>query len=122
MGEANLFVVTFLAVVFGLFVGAVLIVVTTPATLHAWGNAGSAPGHALSVTFSTLGNAYGALFTGSIVSPSALGHAISTGSGWTSVLSPISWLVPGWRSAFRPACSTSVVKASSWPGRSRPPM
>ena len=39
--------VTFLAVVVGLFVGAILIIVTTPATLHAWGNVFSAPGHAL---------------------------------------------------------------------------
>lgn len=90
MTEANLAVVTFLAVVFGLVVGAVLIIVTTNATLNAWGHVGSAPGHAFGVTFSTLGNAYGALFTGSIFSPSAVGHAISTGSGWTAVFTPIS--------------------------------
>lgn len=90
MGEANLAVVTFLAVVFGLFVGAILIVVTNSATLHAWGNFGSAPGHALNVTFSTLGGAYGALFCGSIFSPSAVGHAVSTGSGWTAAFTPIS--------------------------------
>ena len=90
MAEGNLALVTFLAVVVGLFVGAILIIVTTPATLHAWGNVVSAPGHAFGVTFSTLGNAYGALFTGSIFSPSALGHAISTGSGWTAVFTPIS--------------------------------
>ena len=64
LGEGNLALVTFLAIVVGLFVGAILIVVTTPATLHAWGHVGSAPGHAFGVTFSTLGNAYGALFTG----------------------------------------------------------
>jgi len=85
LSEGNLAVVTFLAVVLGLFVGAILIVATTPATLHAWGRAGSDPGNAFSVTFSTLGHAYGALFTGSIVSPSALSHAFSTGSGWTGV-------------------------------------
>jgi simple sugar transport system permease protein len=90
LGEGNLALVTFLAIVVGLFVGAILIVVTTPATLHAWGHVGSAPGHAFGVTFSTLGHAYGALFTGSIVSPSAVGHAVSTGSGWTAVFTPIS--------------------------------
>ena len=90
MTEANVIVVTFLAVVFGLFVGAVLIIVTTPATLHAWGDFFSAPLNALSVTFSTIGSAYGALFVGSIISPSALGHAISTGSGWNVVFTPIS--------------------------------
>lgn len=88
--EGNLAEVTLLAVVFGLFVGAILIVVTTPVTLHAWGNVASAPGHAFGATFSTLGNAYGALFTGSIMSPSALGHAVSTGSGWVNVFTPIS--------------------------------
>jgi len=90
MAEANLAVVTFLAIVFGLFVGAILIVVTTPATLSAWGHLGSEPGRSLSVIFSTLGNAYGALFTGSIFSPSTLGHAISTGTGWNTAFTPIS--------------------------------
>ncbi|MGH9105936.1 MAG: ABC transporter permease [Acidimicrobiales bacterium] len=90
LAEGNLFVVTFLAVVIGLFVGAVLIVASTPATLAAWGNFTSAPGHAFGVSFSTLGEAYGALFTGSIFSPSAVGHAVATGSGWTTVFTPIS--------------------------------
>ena len=90
MTEANVVVVTFCAVVFGLFVGAILIIVTTPATLHALGSLFSSPGHSLSVIFSTLGNAYGALFTGSIVSPSAIQHAVSTGTGWNTVFTPIS--------------------------------
>ncbi|MHB1496618.1 MAG: ABC transporter permease [Acidimicrobiales bacterium] len=90
MVEANVAVVTFCAIVFGLFVGAILIVVTTPATLTAWGHIASAPGHSLSVIFSTLGNAFGALFTGSIFSPSAVGHAISTGNGWNTAFTPIS--------------------------------
>jgi simple sugar transport system permease protein len=90
LAEANVAVVTFLAVFLGLLVGAVLIVVTTTSTLHAWGHVLSAPGHALSVTFSTVGQAYGALFTGSLFSPGAIGHAVSTGSGWTAVFNPIS--------------------------------
>ena len=88
--EANPTVVTFLAVVLGLFVGAILIVSTTPATLHAWGHVASAPGNTLSVTFSTLGNAYGAMFTGSIFSPSALAHTVRTGTGWSQLFYPIS--------------------------------
>lgn len=88
--EANPAVVTFLAIVVGLAFGAVLIVVTTPATLHAWGNIGHAPGTAFTTSLSTVGNAYGALFTGSIFSPTALGHAISTGRGWSAALTPIS--------------------------------
>ncbi len=78
--EANAAVVTFLAFVSALVVGAILILVTTPAVLQAWGAFGSAPGAALSVTGHTIGNAYSALFTGSIFDPSTLGNAISTRS------------------------------------------
>jgi ABC-type uncharacterized transport system permease subunit len=88
--EANVAVVTFLAVLCGLFVGAVLIVVTTPATLHAWGDIGSDPAHAFGQTWTTVSQAYGALFTGSIVSPSTLGHVVSTGRGWVNVFTPLS--------------------------------
>ncbi len=88
--EANVAVVTLLAVVGGLVVGALLIIVTTPATLHAWGAVGRAPGAAFATSFSTVGNAYGALFAGSVISPSALGHALTTGRGWTGVFTPIS--------------------------------
>jgi ABC-type uncharacterized transport system permease subunit len=90
MAEANVAVVTFLAVVCGLLVGAVLIVVTTPVTLHAWGHVASNPGHAIGQSFSTVGQAYGALFTGSIFSPSALSQAVSSGHGWTGVFTPLS--------------------------------
>jgi ABC-type uncharacterized transport system permease subunit len=90
MSEANVAVVTFLAVVCGLLVGAVLIVVTTSVTLHAWGHVGSDPGHAVGQSLSTVGRAYGALFTGSIFSPSQLHQAISSGHGWTTVLTPLS--------------------------------
>jgi general nucleoside transport system permease protein len=88
--EANVAVVTFLAVICGLVFGAVLIIVTTPVTLHAWGNFGSDPWHAFAQSFSTVGTAYGDLFTGSIISPSALSNAISSGHGWTAVFTPIS--------------------------------
>jgi general nucleoside transport system permease protein len=88
--EANVAVVTLLAVFCGLVFGAVLIIVTTPATLHAWGNIGSHPWHAFAQSFSTVGTAYGDLFTGSIVSPGSLGHAVSHGHGWTTVFTPIS--------------------------------
>ena len=70
--EANLAVVTALAVVLGLFVGAILIVVTT------------------GQSFGGVGRAYGALFAGSIFSPSAVGHAISTGHGWSAAFTPLS--------------------------------
>jgi simple sugar transport system permease protein len=88
--EANVAVVTFLAVFCGLVFGAILIIVTTPVTLHAWGNIGSNPVHAFGQSIRTVGTAYGDLFTGSIFSPSTLGHAVSTGHGWTSLFTPLS--------------------------------
>ena len=79
MVEANVAVVTVPRGALGLVFGAVLIIVTTPVTLHAWGNFGSDPWHAFAQSFSTVGTAYGDLFTGSIISPSALSHAMSSG-------------------------------------------
>ncbi len=90
LGEANAAVVTVLAIFSALVLGAILILVTTPAVLDAWGNIGSAPGAAFAVTFHTVANAYSAMFEGSIFSPSAVGHAVSTGQGWTAVFTPIS--------------------------------
>jgi ABC-type uncharacterized transport system permease subunit len=95
--EANVLVVTVCAVIAGLVVGAVLILLTTPAVLQAWGKVGSHPGHALAVTWDTVAAAYSALLRGSIINPSDLSHAISTGHGWfsapsgqTPVFAPIS--------------------------------
>jgi ABC-type uncharacterized transport system permease subunit len=88
--EANAAIVTILAIVSALIVGAILILVTTPAVLQAWGTFGAAPGAALSVTGHTIGNAYSAMFTGSIFDPSAVGNAVSTGQGWTTVFTPLS--------------------------------
>jgi ABC-type uncharacterized transport system permease subunit len=88
--EANTAVVTVLAVLLGLVVGAVLIIVTTTSTLHAWGDIGSDPGGAFAASWDVVSRAYGALLSGSIVSPSQVGYAISTGHGWTAVFTPIS--------------------------------
>ena len=88
--EANAAVVTILAIVSALIVGAILILVTTPAVLRAWGAFASAPGAAFSITGHTIGNAYSALFTGSIFDPTAFGNAISSGQGWTTVFTPLS--------------------------------
>lgn len=88
--EANAVVVTILAVVLGLVFGAALIMVTDSTCLNAWGRFFGSPWHAISVNVSRVANAYGALFTGSIFSPSALGHTISTGSGWDNLFYPMS--------------------------------
>jgi simple sugar transport system permease protein len=90
MTEANALVVTICALIAGVVVGAVLILVTTPKVLQAWGHLFSAPGHALSVSWQTVASAYSALLEASILKPAALSHAISTGHGWNAVFAPLS--------------------------------
>lgn len=90
MIEANVVVVTVLAILSGLIVGAILIIVTQPTVLHAWGDLFSHPGTTVSVTWFTIADAYKDLFTGSIVDPLVFGHAVRTGQGWIAALTPIS--------------------------------
>jgi ABC-type uncharacterized transport system permease subunit len=82
LSEANPLVVTICAIIGGLVVGAILILVTSPAVLQAWGNIGSNPGHAFGESWSTVAAAYSALLEGSIFNP----HA----QGLTQAFSPIS--------------------------------
>ncbi|MGH9099009.1 MAG: ABC transporter permease, partial [Acidimicrobiales bacterium] len=88
--EANPAVVTVLSIFTALVFGGILIDVTSASVLHAWSHIGSHPGRSLSLTFSTVADAYGAILSGSILNTSAVGHAISTGHGWTQVFNPIS--------------------------------
>ncbi len=89
-GEANPLVLTVLAMLSAVVLGGVLIDATSTTVLHAWSRIGSHPGRALSLTVTTVADAYGAIFTGSIISPSAVSHAVSTGKGWTGVFTPLS--------------------------------
>lgn len=88
LSEANVFVVTVLAIFSALVLGAILILVTTPAVLHAWGSIGSRPKAAFSTSWRTIAGAYSAMFEGSLFAPSAISHAVSTGHGWTTALTP----------------------------------
>jgi simple sugar transport system permease protein len=90
LAEANVAIVTLLSLFSALVLGALLIISTTPSVLAALGHIGSSPGRAFGVAGSSVGDAYGALFSGAIFSPSALGHAIATGDGWTAMLNPAS--------------------------------
>ncbi len=90
LAQANVAVVTLLSVVSALVLGAVLIIATTPAVLHAIGHIGSHPGRALGLTGAAVGDAYWAMFSGAIFSPSALGHVVSTGHGWVALFTPLS--------------------------------
>jgi len=78
--EGNSVVLTILAFVVALLVGAVLIVASDPAVLHAWASFSYAPGTALSDTWSSVSSAYSALFEGSIFSPATVSAAFHGGS------------------------------------------
>jgi ABC-type uncharacterized transport system permease subunit len=85
--------VTLLAVVLGLAIGALVIIFTTTVVLDSWrGFFGgwSHPGHALILSFNHVGAAYRAMFTGSVVNPTLFWHSLSTGHGWIQALTPIS--------------------------------
>lgn len=86
-------IVTLLALVLGLVVGAIVITTTSPVVLDAWRgifHSWGAPGHALKVTFDNVGAAYRTMFEGSIISPSDFWHSLTTGQGWTTALTPLS--------------------------------
>lgn len=86
-------VVSVVALVLGLVVGALIIITTTPAVLDAWRaifHGWDGVPHALNVTFNNVGAAYRSMFTGSIVDPQGFWHSLVTGKGWTNTLTPIS--------------------------------
>lgn len=86
-------IVTLFALLLGLAVGALVIIVTTPSVLDAWRalfHSWGAPGHALMVSFENVGAAYRTMFTGSVIDPASLWHAVTTGHGWVTTLTPLS--------------------------------
>jgi simple sugar transport system permease protein len=68
--------VPFLAIVSALFIGAVIIVFTTPATLEAWGYFFDAPGRTLSMSFNLVVDSYSALLRFSLGSLNAFGRTL----------------------------------------------
>jgi len=73
-------VVTFLAIVAALVVGALLIAFTNTAVLHAWGRLFSNPGNAFAQAWDAIFAAYRAMFDGAIFSPATIGAAFNGGS------------------------------------------
>src|SRR6202035_5537579 len=86
-------VLTILALILGIVIGAFIIMVTSPVVLDAWRHSfhdvGSI-GSTLKITFDNVAAAYRAMITGSVVDPSLLWHSITTGRGWDVTLTPIS--------------------------------
>src|SRR5499427_6717010 len=78
--EGHSVVITILAVLVALLVGAVLIVASDPVVLRAWNSVGYAPGTASSATWTSVSAAYSALFEGAIFSPGTISAAFHGGS------------------------------------------
>jgi simple sugar transport system permease protein len=87
--EGSPAVVTFLAIVAALVVGALLIAFTNTAVLHAWGGLFSNPGNAFAQAWDAIFAAYRAMFDGAIFSPATIGAAFNGGSAG-AIFYPIS--------------------------------
>jgi simple sugar transport system permease protein len=75
----NAVLITFLAFLSALIVGAVIIVLASPAAMAAWRALFSAPGGAFATSLSAIGNAYGSLFAGAIGNPADIAAAFASG-------------------------------------------
>jgi general nucleoside transport system permease protein len=78
--EGSPAVVTFLAIVAALVLGALLIAFTNTTVLHAWGRLFSNPGNAFAQAWDAIFAAYRAMFDGAIFSPGTIGAAFHGGS------------------------------------------
>jgi simple sugar transport system permease protein len=84
---------TILALILGFAIGALIIILTSPAVLDSWrhtshhvGDVGSS----LKVTFDHVAAAYRAMVTGSVLDPTLFWHSLRTGHGWDVTLTPLS--------------------------------
>jgi general nucleoside transport system permease protein len=87
---ANTIVVTLLAVVLALVIGAVLIVVSDESVRATYTYFFARPGDALTASWERVSDAYATLFRGAIVDPAAIGRAFDGTGDWAAVLRPIS--------------------------------
>lgn len=84
---------TLFALLLGFVIGAVVIIVTTPAVLDSWRHIFHGPTavlSALKVTWDNVAAAYRSLFVGSIGDPRSFAHSLATGRGWDTTLTPLS--------------------------------
>jgi ABC-type uncharacterized transport system permease subunit len=87
---ANQLVIIVLGLTMALVFGGVIIAFSTPQTLHAWRTIGSNPGGSLLAILQMIGDIYRSFFTGAVVDPPQLWHALTTGNGWQQTLTPLS--------------------------------
>lgn len=90
--SGNTVTVTVLAFFSALVIGAIVIILATPASLTAWGSFGSDPLGAVGASLGAVGNAYGSLLSGAIGSPAAFVQALSSGQvdDWSTAFGPLS--------------------------------
>jgi ABC-type uncharacterized transport system permease subunit len=80
-----------LSLISGLFMSAIVIVISTAQLRTAWGALFTDPGGAFATTFDFLGSAYGALLRGAIANPAAFSRAFAHPSAlaWSQAFTPI---------------------------------
>ena len=100
-GMKDALLLPLLSVFTALVIGAVLLTISSPKVVEAWGNFASNPGRALGLTFSTVFGAYAALFEGAFGNPINIISAFGTffSSGQTRPL----------LDAFRPLSESLVI-------------
>jgi general nucleoside transport system permease protein len=88
--RGNSAVVTVLAILVALVVGALLIALSDTEVINRFGYFFAAPGDALSLAWQDVSTAYSALFTGAVVDPSAVSAAVRGTGSWSAVFGPLS--------------------------------
>ncbi len=90
--NGNAVVITVLAFVSALVIGAIIVVLATPQATRAWGDLLARPGAALGASARAVAGAYGSLFVGSIGSPGSIARAIASGraSDFANAFRPLS--------------------------------
>jgi len=86
-------VLTLLALILGFAIGAIIIMLTSPAVLDSWRHTSHHLGDiggSIKVSFDNVAAAYRAMITGSVIDPKLLFHSIGTGRGWDQTMTPIS--------------------------------
>ncbi|MEU4570705.1 ABC transporter permease [Micromonospora sp. NPDC023956] len=87
---ANTYTVTVLAILLAMVIGAILIIISDPEVLAAYGYFTARPGDALGSSWAVVSEAYANLFKGAVVDPAAVSAWIDGSGGWQPVLAPIS--------------------------------
>jgi len=93
--EGNAVVVTILAIVVALFIGALLIAFSTPSVDPKWAHFFSDPGGAIVAAAKAVGNSYYALFQGCIVSPATISAYLAGKQPLYQIFYPLSETVVG---------------------------